>query len=494
MQNNFYPLLITFLAYILIIYMIGYWATLRTKNLSDYVLGGRQLSGPVAALAAGASDMSSWLLMALPGAFLVKGMNQIWLPIALFLGAYFNWSLVAKRLRIYSELANDSLTIPAYLDNRFQDESKVLRVVTAVVILIFFTAYAAAGFISGALLTQATFQLEYETALWISATVIVIYTAIGGFLAISWIDFFQGSLMFIALLVVPAVTLYHLGSPESVINSIELQNINLLNPFSKFTWVSFLALFGWGLGYFGQPHILVRFMAVKTPKDIPLAKRICMGWMGLALIGASITGLLGIVYFAGDPLREPETVFIQLAQILFNPWIAGILLAAVLSAIMSTISAQLIASSSVLVEDFYRTFLRKKGSDKEYLAIGRVSVFLIALIAICVARDPDSTVMQAVEYAWSGLGAAFAPVILISLYWRRMTRNGAIGGMIVGTVTAIFWHRLAIAYGGIFECGNLLPGFLFNSITLILISLLDTRPKNLLDNKFSEFQSRLAET
>ena len=482
-----YPIVVTFIVYLGIVLFIGFLASRQTHNLSDYILGGRSLSGPVAALGAGASDMSGWLLMALPGAILIHGLDQIWLPIGLSLGAYLNWLLVAKRLRVYSEVANDSLTIPAYLDNRFHDTSKILRMITAVVILIFFTSYAAAGFVSGAFLTASVFHISYGYALLISALVIISYTFVGGFLAVSWIDFFQGSLMFCALLIVPYVTIHHIEGWHHMVDILAQKGAHYLMPWHHgLSMITIISLLAWGLGYCGQPHIIVRFMAAKSGKVIPLARRVCMTWMVLSLGGAVLVGLSGQAFFIHQPLENAETVFLILAKLLFNPWLAGILIAAVLSAIMSTISAQLLASSSALTEDFYRNFFRKQAKPKELIWVARSMVLVISAIAVAMATRHDGTILQLVAYAWAGFGASFGPIILLSLYWPRMTRNGAIAGMLIGTITVIVWEILSVHYGGIFKLYSIIPGFLLNSFVILWVSYCDQKPSAVIIREFDK--------
>lgn len=480
------PILAMFILYVAIVFLIGIRAIFHTHNLSDYILGGRNLSGPVAGLGAGASDMSGWLLMALPGAAFVAGINEIWLPIGLATGAFLNWYFVAKRLRIYTELANNSLTVPAYLENRFNDKSKVLRSTTALVILLFFTFYASAGFVAGAFLTQSLFHLNYLHALLITGLIIVAYTCIGGFLAVSWVDFFQGTLMFFALLIVPIITMLHVGGWHELITKLAVNGKDYFDAFHGISVIGIFSLLAWGLGYFGQPHILVRFMAAKSSKVIPLARFICMTWMILALYGAIFTGLTGNAYF--HSLTNPETVFILLAQNLFNPWIAGILIAAVLSAIMSTVAAQMLASTSALTEDFYRAFSRKNASHVELVIVARISLLIIAAIALWIASKPGGTILQLVAYAWSGLGASFGPIIIISLYWHRMTRNSAIGGMLTGAVTVIVWEILGKRVGSIFTLYSIIPGFLLNSIVVYGISLLGKKPPQEVREVFAEVE------
>jgi len=476
---------IVFVLYIAIIFAIGICSYFFTKNLSDYMLGGRSLSGPIAALGAGASDMSSWLLMALPGAVMLHGLNQIWLPISLALGAYLNWQFIAKRLRVYTEIANDAITIPGYFENRFHDHQGRLRLLTAIVILIFFTFYASSGFVAGGLLFSSTFGVEYSTGLYLTALIIFTYTCIGGFLAISWVDFFQGCLMFLALVIVPLFVLYHLGSFDKALFTVSEQSLSYLNVFKGTTFLSIISLFAWGLGYFGQPHILVRFMATKGVNTIPQAQFICMTWMCIALLGAVFTGLLGIAFFAPGALENPEIIFIALSSALFNPWLAGILLAAVLSATMSTASAQLLASSSAIVEDMYRRFLRPKSGHFELLFVSRMVVFIITLIAITIAWHPESSILNLVGYAWAGLGASFGPLIVFSLFWRRITLTGAVCGMIVGAMTVIIWSNFS-NIATVFQLYALLPGFVFSSIAIVVASLLSKPPSSEMARQFDK--------
>lgn len=515
------PTIVTFIIYFAGIIVVGIIASRVTKNLSDFVLGGRSLNGAIAAMGVGASDMSGWLLLGLPGAIYAAGIKEIWLPVGLSIGAFLNWQFVAKRLRVYTEVAKDSLTIPAYLDNRFHDDSKLLRVITATAVLVFFTFYAASGFVSGAVLFQTSFNMDYHVSLLIGAAVIIIYTSIGGFLAVNWTDFFQGSLMFLALLVVPITAFYHLDGWQDIFSTIKSMNVDYVDAFSGATYVGIFSLLAWGLGYFGQPHILVRFMATKKPSEIPKARCICMTWMILSLYGAIFTGFIGIAYYAKAPLANPETVFLAFTHELFNPWIAGILLAAVLSAIMSTIAAQLLASSSALSEDFYYTFIRPKASNHELVVVSRSTVLIVAVIAVLLASNPQSSILQLVGYAWAGLGASFGPSILLSLFWPRMTRNGAVAGIVSGGVIVIGWHQLhtifaekvsiftnslltlaekdpshgvlpwLFEHSNIFEYYALIPGFLISVVAIITVSLLDKKPSQAIYDEFAEFERQL---
>lgn len=483
-----FPTLITFSIYLVGMLLIGTIAYKMTNNLSDYILGGRKLGSAVTALSAGASDMSAWLLLGLPGSMYVGGLSAGWIALGLIVGAYLNWKLTAPRLRVYTELAKDAITLPDYLENRFHDNSQLLRVISALIILVFFTFYTSSGMVAGATLFESSFGIEYSNALLIGALVIVSYTFIGGFLAVCWTDFFQAILMMFALVVAPAVVLYELNGLGETLNVIESVDPVLTNWTKGLTLIGFLSLQAWGLGYFGQPHILVRFMAAKSAEHVGPARRIAMSWMVVSLFGAMITGIAGIAYFQGRPelaelSNNSEAVFILLTQVAFNPWIAGFLLAAILAAIMSTIDSQLLICSSAITEDFYKKFFRKEASEKELVLTGRISVLLIAALAIWIAQDPDSKVLSLVSYAWAGFGAGFGPVVLFSLLWREMTRNGALAGMLSGAITVVVWKQLS---GGLFDLYELLPGFVIASIAIFIVSKLDKKPPQEMLDTFDE--------
>ena len=463
------PILVTFVAYLILILFLGIKAYRRTHSLDDYILGDRKLGSVVTALSVGASDMSGWLLLGLPGAIYLSGLSEIWIGIGLVLGAYCNWLFVSKRLRIYSAQANNSLTLPDYFENRFNDTTRVLRLVSAFVILLFFTFYTASGLVGGAILFENSFGMQYSTALISGGLIIVGYTFIGGFLAVVWTDAVQAVLMFLALLVAPTVVILSSGGTEAVWQQMQAVNPQSTELFSNMTLIGFLSLLAWGLGYVGQPHILARFMAVENPQKLVAARRIAMVWMVLVLFGSVATGLAGIAYFADNPLENPETVFIALSQQLFNPWVAGIITAAILSAIMSTVDSQLLVSSSVISEDFYRVFVRPQASEKELLMVSRGAVIAIALLAMVIASDRESRVLDLVSYAWAGFGAAFGPVIVFSLFWRSMTAASAIAGMIVGAVTVVVWSNLT---GGLFDLYEIVPGFAFASMVIVIITTL----------------------
>ncbi|WP_169801155.1 sodium/proline symporter PutP [Halalkalibacter krulwichiae] len=495
---------ITFVVYLIGMLAVGLAAYRLTSNLSDYVLGGRRLGGSVAALSAGASDMSSWLLLGLPGAMYAGGMGEIWIAVGLAIGAYLNWQFLAARLRTYTAIANDSITLPDFLENRFRDKSKMLRIISALLILVFFAFYTSSGLVGGALLFEASFGMTYTQALWIGAAVIISYTFLGGFLAVSWTDFFQGILMFLALIILPIVAISNLGGWSETVNAVGAIDPAYLDAFRGATVIGVVSLLAWGLGYFGQPHIVTRFMAVKSVKEIPKARAVGMTWMVLALFGAIFTGFAGIAFFsAGGPGGEPlangahETVFIMFTQVLFNPWVAGFLLAAILSAIMSTIDSQLLVSSSALAEDVYKGFIRKDASETELVWVGRIGVVLIALIAIWLAYNPESSVLDLVGYAWAGFGAAFGPVLILALFWKRMTRNGALAGMLVGGITVILWAELDTWFGlsaeqypilGLYE---IIPGFILGWLAIWLVSILGQEPAKEIQEEFERAKSEV---
>ncbi|WP_236450784.1 sodium/proline symporter PutP [Stutzerimonas stutzeri] len=481
------PTLITFLIYIAAMILIGFIAYRATKNFSDYILGGRSLGSFVTALSAGASDMSGWLLMGLPGAIFVAGLSESWIAIGLIIGAWLNWIFVAGRLRVHTEHNHNALTLPDYFSHRFEDESRMLRIFSALVILVFFTIYCASGVVAGARLFESTFGMPYEYALWVGAAATILYVFIGGFLAVSWTDTVQATLMIFALLITPVFVILALGDMGTAMATIEAQNAANFDMFRGLSFVAIISLLAWGLGYFGQPHILVRFMAADSIKTIPNARRIGMTWMILTLAGAVAVGFLGIAYFADHPdqagavSQNGERVFMELVKILFNPWVAGIILSGVLAAVMSTLSAQLLVSSSALTQDFYKAMLRKHASQTELVWVGRGMVLLIALIAIGIASNPESKVLGLVSYAWAGFGAAFGPVVLISLLWKRMTRNGALAGMLVGAVTVVVWKEFIGL--GLYE---IIPGFILASIAIVVVSKLGAEPAPSIVKRFEE--------
>ena len=500
---GFDPTLITFTIYIFGMLLIGILAYYYTNNLSDYILGGRRLGSFVTAMSAGASDMSGWLLMGLPGAVYLSGLVEGWIAIGLTVGAYFNWLLVAGRLRIYTEFNNNALTLPEYFYNRFGASHKLLKLVSATIILVFFTIYCASGVVAGAKLFQNLFSVEYSTALWYGAAATIAYTFIGGFLAVSWTDTIQATLMIFALILTPVFVLLSIGDTaqfSAVFSQAEAAaGKDFTDLFIATTPLGLLSLAAWGLGYFGQPHILARFMAAYSVKSLIKARRISMTWMVLCLGGAIGIGFFAIPYFfanpniAGTVNREPEQVFIELAKLLFNPWIAGILLSAILAAVMSTLSAQLLISSSSITEDFYKGFIRPNASEKELVWLGRAMVLVIAAIAIIIAQDENSKVLKLVEFAWAGFGSAFGPVVLFSLFWKRMTSSGAMSGMLVGAITVFAWKAMIPADSDWFKVYEMIPGFAFGSLAIIIVSLISGEPEQNVLNTFEKAEKAYKE-
>ncbi|HSG91634.1 MAG TPA: sodium/proline symporter PutP [Pseudomonadales bacterium] len=455
--------LTAFALYLIGLFVIAILAWHRTRDATDYALGGRTLGPAVAALSAGASDMSGWLLLGLPGAVYLSGIVEGWIVVGLFLGAWANWRLVAARLRDASEAADGALTLPSYFVHRLAPGADArmvtaLRVVSTTLILFFFTFYVASGLVAGARLFEATLGLDYTLALAIGAAVIVAYTVAGGFLAVAWTDFFQGLLMLAALVAVPVMVFGfgHAEHPERIV----------LDPFVDLTFLGWLSLMAWGLGYFGQPHILARFMAIESAAAVPRATRIGMSWMFVVAVSSVAVGLGGEALLE-TPLEVPETVFIEMTQVLFHPLVAGTVLAAILAAVMSTIDSQLLVASTSLAEDLYRPLRRGAAGASELVTVGRLAVLLVAGIAIALALDPDSGVLDLVSYAWAGLGASFGPVVLASLYWSGLTARGALAGMLVGGVTVVVWGNLE---GGLFDVYELLPAFLLGSLVVYVAS------------------------
>ena len=462
---------ISMIIYFVAMIVIGLWAYQRTDDMDDYMLAGRNLGPLSTALSAGASDMSGWLLMGLPGAFYLSGMSTMWLPIGLTVGAWLNWKYTAPRLRTYTEVADNSLTIPTFLSARLHDGSRLIQIGAGVIILVFFTFYVSSGMVAGGRFFEASFGVDYRLGMVLVAGITVLYTLVCGFLAVAYTDVVQGLMMVTALVAVPVAGLFRLGGPDSLIST-----INELDPGTWALWgastslMSIVSAAAWGLGYFGQPHIIVRFMALETPQQAKAGRRIGIGWMALACLGAAATALVGIATYRRDTgqLPNPETVFIALGQLLFHPFVAGFMLAAILAAIMSTISSQLLVSSSALVEDLYHAFNRKELGEKRSVLLGRVAVMIVSVVAALMAWQADDSILKLVSFAWAGFGASFGPVVLLALFWRRLTRWGALAGMTTGAVVAAVWANLS---GGIFDLYELLPGFVANLIVTIVVSL-----------------------
>jgi len=491
--------IISLSAYFLVMLGIGLYAFKQSsEDSAGYLLGGRQLGPAVTALSAGASDMSGWMVMGLPGAMYASGLANIWIALGLIVGAYINYLIVAPRLRMYTQLASDSITLPEFFENRFEDKTRLLRIISSIVIIIFFTVYTSSGVVGGGKLFESSFGLSYELGLYVTAGVVVAYTLFGGFMAVSMTDFVQGCIMFIAMVLVPLVIFMDFGSFADI-----SQSITAIDA-ARFDWVSasgavgIISALAWGLGYFGQPHIIVRFMAIRSIKDLKVARRIGMSWMIIALIGAMATGFFGIAYVAKHAIviTDAETIFIVLSQALFHPLIGGFMLAAILAAIMSTVSSQLLVTSSSLTEDFYKAFLNKEASEKQLVLVGRLSVLAVALIAIALAYNRDSSILTLVSNAWAGFGAAFGPLIVFGLYWRRMTFAGALSGIVVGASTVLIWIYAPMTIGGLSLSHwlyEIVPGFLLSSMAIVGVSLMGNEPPQSMQTLFDVMVRRVKE-
>jgi sodium/proline symporter len=486
-------IVVTFVLYLLFMMGVGAFFYRRTRNLSDYILGGRNVNYWVTSLSAQASDMSGWLLMGLPGYAYLAGLEAVWIALGLAVGTWVNWKFVARRLRVYTELAGDAITLPDYFENRFDDRSRILRIVSSVFILVFFLIYTSSGFVAGAKLFSSVFGLPYQTGLFIGVVVIIGYTFLGGFMAVSWTDFFQGVLMFIAVSVVPVIGLRLSGGLGGTIATVRDMNPELLRALTTtdgaaLGGIAVISLLAWGLGYFGQPHILARFMGIRSADEIAPARKIATVWVVVSLAMAVVIGLVGRAGLPTDAVAaDSERVFIVLIDAVVPPLLAGLFLSAILAAIMSTADSQLLVTSSALTEDLYAVLLRNKASQTELVWISRISVVVVAVIAMLIAFDPDSSVLGLVSYAWAGFGATFGPIVLLSLFWRRMTRNGAVAGLLVGGITVIAWKNLS---GGLFDLYEIVPGFVLGLIAIVAASVADKEPPEALTAQFDRVDSQ----
>ncbi|OQK51221.1 sodium/proline symporter PutP [Vibrio vulnificus] len=485
----------TFIAYLILMVAIGVYAYKKTSSSSDYFLGGRSLGPWPAALSAGASDMSGWLLLGLPGYAYAAGIESFWLAGGLLVGTWANWLVSAKRLRTYS-IQTDALTLPEFLSRRFDDKSKLIQTISAFFILLFFLFYTSSGLVAGGKLFETVFGLDYSTAVIIGTLCVVSYTLFGGFLAVSWTDLVQGLLMAAALMIVPIAVMEGGGGQLATdMHNINPELLTLWNdakgePLSA---IAIISLVAWGLGYFGQPHILARFKASRTNRELGTARRIAVGWTALSMAGAILVGLVGLVWVNGHPgteLADGEKIFMLLVNTVFHPVIAGILLAAILAAVMSTADSQLLVSSSALAEDFYKQVIKPDASSQEIVMVGRIGVVVISIIALILAMTPDSSVLGLVSYAWAGFGAAFGPAVVLSLYWKGMNRNGALAGILIGGITIVVWKQLT---GGWFDVYEIVPGIIFSTIAIVGVSKLTGGADNTVLEQHREFEKKLVE-
>ena len=459
----------------------------KNQTLSGYILGGRSLGPWVTSMSAEASDMSGWMLMGLPGYAYIAGLEAGWIALGLGLGTLANWTIVAKRLRSYTHIAKDSLTMPDYFENRFHDTSKLLRIISAIFILIFFLIYTSSGFVAGGKLFNTVFGLDYTTALLLGAFVVVFYTFLGGFLAVCYTDLIQGLMMFFAILIVPITACFLMGGPSATANALSLLNPEMFDPFTSIdgkplSFIAIISLLGWGLGYFGQPHILVRFMAIRDAREIKQATRIAMTWVAISLIAAVAVGMVGRV-FLKEQLQggAVETVFMIMTNEIFTSFIAGVIMSAILAAIMSTASSQLLVTASAISQDFYKSVLNKNSSEKELVFVSRITVIVVSILAILMGLDQNNFILDIVAYAWAGFGAAFGPSILISLFWKRMTRNGALAGIVTGGLTVLIWKQFG--WFGLYE---IVPGFALSCLAIYFFSMMDKMPDEKILKEFEQ--------
>lgn len=457
--------IVIFFFYLVVLVGIGLYFYNKTNNMEDFLLGGRGLGSWVTAFSAQASDMSGWLLMGLPGAIYLGGMPEVWIGIGLFIGTVLNWQFVGQRLRVFTE-HKDALTLSTFFEERFKDPTGLLRIISAIIILLFFTIYSSSGMVASGKLFQTMFGIDYSVAVIIGAAVIIIYTFLGGFLAVCWTDLIQGILMVIAIVVVPILAITTQGGMGYSFDTMAARDIPLNLFGGGISIMAILSAVAWGLGYFGQPHILTRFMGIKSAKEIPRAMTIAIIWVFFSLGGAILVGLLSIGLFEGLSGGAEETVFILMIRQFFPPWIGGVFLAAIMAAIMSTIDSQLLVSSSALTEDLAAKLFKVELTDKQSVNLGRIGVIVIAVIALVMAFIPNSTVMGLVSYAWGGFGAAFGPLVLFALYSKKTTWQSALAGMIVGAVTVIVWKQTGLG-ATLYE---IVPGFVFNTLTILIVN------------------------
>lgn len=485
-------------AYFLVMLAIGLYAYRQsTQDISGYILGGRSVSPQVTALSAGASDMSGWMLMGLPGAMFVAGYETIFIAIGLLIGALANYLLVAPKLRAFSHFANDALTIPQFFGNRFGDKGSKLRILSAVIVVVFFTLYTSAGLVAGGKLFVSAFDLDYTLGVVVTLGIVVTYTLLGGFLAVSMTDFVQGCIMFVALVLVPYVAYQSFESGQQVVSFANENLSGLTSSMSNIDFLTLVSCLAWGLGYLGQPHILVRFMAIRSIKDVGVARNIGMSWMLITILGALATGWVGVAYVNrfDIPLEDPETIFIVFSEILFSPLISGFLLAAILAAIMSTISSQLLVSASSLTEDIYHHKFAKSPSQKSSVMIGRICVFVVSAVALLLALDNTNSILSLVSNAWAGFGAAFGPVMLFALYSRNLTEKAAIAGVVSGALTVLFWiYAPVLAQGETLSSVlyEIVPGFMVSSVVIWLVGIFHRQEDKRLRSSVDEVHYEVA--
>ena len=496
---------LAFVLYLALMVVVGAVYAKKNSSSEDYFLGGRNLNGFVAALSAQASDMSGWLLMGLPGSVYAFGTGQVWIAVGLFIGTVCNWLFISKRLRRYTIRANNALTLPTYFENRFHDKKRVLLLVSSITIVIFFLVYTASALAAGGKLFNLVFGIDYTVAMTVGAAVILVYTFMGGFMAVCTTDFIQGTLMLMGLLAVPLIALGFVGA-GNVGDLIEKSNVaggssaylNIMyNGAEKHRFIDILSQLAWGLGYMGMPHILVRFMAVKDEKELSKSKGVAILWVALSLAFACVIGVVGRAYLYPTVLEggQSENVFIAMIIDLFTkdiklPIVGGIFLCGILAAIMSTADSQLLVSASSVAEDIYKGILKKDADDKKVLRVSRITVLVIAVLAYIIALDPNSSIMGLVSNAWSGLGSAFGPIVVLSLFWKRTNFQGAVAGIVTGALTVIVWDYIPLVGGQTLGAAtglySLLVGFALSLVAIVVVSLLTPPPTEEMLQEFED--------
>jgi sodium/proline symporter len=503
-------MIVAFVAYFIVIIGVGMYFYNRSAKMNEYFLADRGLNPYVVALSAQASDMSGWLLMGLPGSILLAGVGEVWTGIGLAIGTYLAWLVVAKRLRVYSEKANNSITISEYFSNRFKDQATLLRILCGIIILVFFTVYVASAFVAGGNTLLAIFpEGEYKMLMLVGAVIVIIYTFLGGFKAVCWTDFFQGLLMLVAVIIIPLALTDQLGGVHEATEAIKA--ISGTDPkfsldFISCGWIAIVSGLAWGLGYFGMPHIAVRYMSIKNPDEIRISRRVATVWVVISLACACMIGLIGRAWAASEGLIaadgtlidgfNPELIFIKAVNTLWAvsvPALAGVLFAALMAAVMSTSDSQLLVASSAVSNDIYKHFKGKDVAEEKLVWISRAIIIVIAIVAALIALDPESSIMNLVSFAWGGFGAAFGPLMILSLFWKRTNGKGAVAGILTGFLTVVLWNTffrsgiitkqfiMDTPVTGLYE---LLPGFVFAFIAIVVVSLLTGKPDEESDATF----------
>ena len=473
-------LIIAFIVYLVILVLIGIWSSRFNKTLDDFLIAGRKLGTWPVAISAQASDMSGWLVLALPGRAFMYGVSAIWTAIACALGTLFNWSVIAKRLRRFTEKLR-ALTIPGFLEDRYKDDTHTIRAIATIIIAVFMVAYVSAQLVASGKILSETFGWSYHAALILGFAIIAFYTLMGGFFAVAWTDVFQGMLIVIILLVLPIVGIIKLGGFGQVLSTIGQVDMNAISPTYGYGGILFIlfafASMAWFFGYPGQPHVLTRYMAIKSEKKLWNSSLIGMVWVIISLWGAVLIGIVGLAMFKGLP--DPEKVMPMLATSLLPEWIAGVVIAAIVAAIMSTADSQLLVATSSVVEDVYHKLINTKANQKKLVFYSRISVLLLSIIAFIFAiPGEDSAIYFLVAFAWGGLAASFGPIIILSLWWRRTTKYGAIAGMLSGMITVFVWDKSGITSSMSKELiiPGMLPAFFVSLFCIVIISLLTVPP------------------